>query len=122
MGILERGGKVRATVVPNGAERLHCKRTVRKHVTAGLGVYSMSSSSLTTDWTVDYVHQVVDHATQYVDGRVHTNGIENFWSLLKRGISGTYVAVEPFHLFRYVDEQDVPFQQSQDLMTLAASI
>ena len=42
---------------------------------------------------------------QYVDGRVHTNGLENFWSLLKRGISGTYVSVEPFHLFRYLDEQ-----------------
>jgi hypothetical protein len=44
----------------------------------------------------DYAHQVVDHAVQYVDGRVHTNGLENFWSLLKRGISGTYVSVEPF--------------------------
>jgi len=48
---------------------------------------------------------VIDHAIQYVDGRVHTNGLENFWSLLKRGISGTYVSVEPFHLFRYLDEQ-----------------
>src|SRR5205809_3650453 len=52
-----------------------------------------------------YAHQVVDHACQYVDGRVHTNGLENFWSLLKRGIAGTYVSVEPFHLFRYLDEQ-----------------
>src|SRR5437667_7127830 len=52
-----------------------------------------------------YAHQVVDHACQYVDGRVHPNGLENFWSLLKRGISGTYVNVEPFHLFRYLDEQ-----------------
>ena len=48
---------------------------------------------------------MVDHALRYVDGRIHTNGLENFWSLLKRGISGTYVAVEPFHLFRYLDEQ-----------------
>jgi hypothetical protein len=48
---------------------------------------------------------VVDHANKYVDGRIHTNGLENFWSLLKRGISGTFVAVEPFHLFRYLDEQ-----------------
>jgi hypothetical protein len=47
----------------------------------------------------------VDHALEYVNGRVHTNGLENFWSLLKRGISGTYVSVEPFHLFRYLDEQ-----------------
>src|SRR2546421_5505868 len=56
-----------------------------------------------------YAHQVVDHACQYVDGRVHTNGLENFWSLLKRGVSGTYVSVEPFHLFRYLDEQAFRF-------------
>ena len=53
----------------------------------------------------EYAHKVVDHAEKYVDGQVHTNGLENFWSLLKRGISGTYVSVEPFHLFRYLDEQ-----------------
>ncbi len=53
----------------------------------------------------DYGHKVIDHAEKYVDGRVHNNGLENFWSLLKRGISGTYVSVEPFHLFRYLDEQ-----------------
>jgi hypothetical protein len=47
----------------------------------------------------------VNHAEEYVRGNVHTNGIENFWSLLKRGIKGTYVSVEPFHLFRYLDEQ-----------------
>ena len=48
---------------------------------------------------------MVDHAVEYVRGEVHTNGMENFWSLLKRGLNGTYVSVEPFHLFRYVDEQ-----------------
>src|SRR5216683_594186 len=53
----------------------------------------------------DYVHQFVNHAERYVEGNVHTNGIENFWSLLKRGLKGTYVSVEPFHLFRYLDEQ-----------------
>jgi hypothetical protein len=53
----------------------------------------------------EYAHAVVDHAIEYVNGKVHTNGLENFWSLLKRGISGTYVSVEPFHLFRYLDEQ-----------------
>jgi ISXO2 transposase-like protein len=55
--------------------------------------------------SADYVHQVIDHAEKYVDGQIHTNGIENFWSLLKRGLKGTYVSVEPFHLFRYLDEQ-----------------
>ena len=53
----------------------------------------------------EYVHQVIDHAETYVKGNVHTNGIENFWSLLKRGLKGTYISVEPFHLFRYLDEQ-----------------
>ena len=53
----------------------------------------------------EYKHQIIDHALKYVDGRVHTNGMENFWSLLKRGLKGTYVAVEPFHSFRYLDEQ-----------------
>jgi hypothetical protein len=48
---------------------------------------------------------VVDHAVEYVRGEVHTNGLENFWSLLKRGLNGTYISVEPFHLFRYLDEQ-----------------
>lgn len=52
-----------------------------------------------------FVHDVINHTEKYVCGRVHTNGIENFWSLLKRGIGGTYVAVELFHLDRYVDEQ-----------------
>jgi hypothetical protein len=52
-----------------------------------------------------YLHDVVSHTDEYVRGRVHTNGMENFWSLLKRGLKGTYVAVEPFHLERYVDEQ-----------------
>jgi hypothetical protein len=51
----------------------------------------------------------VNHLHQYVDGRIHTNGIENFWSLLKRTLNGTYVAVEPFHLERYVDEQAFRF-------------
>ena len=48
---------------------------------------------------------MVDHAVEYVRGEVHTNGLENFWSLVKRGLKGTYVSVEPFHLFRYLDEQ-----------------
>jgi hypothetical protein len=59
--------------------------------------------------SADYVHQVIDHAEKYVDGEVHTNGIENFWSLLKRGLKGTYINVEPFHLFRYLDEQAFRF-------------
>ena len=56
-----------------------------------------------------YIHHVIDHAETYADGQVHTNGLENFWSLLKRAIKGTYVSVEPFHLFRYLDEQAYRF-------------
>ena len=113
MGILERGGKVRASVVPNRRKTV-LQEEVRKHVTAGTALYSdalMSYEGLATD----YAHQVVDHATQYVDGRVHTNGLENFWSLLKRGISGTYVSVEPFHLHRYLDEQMFRFNNRKEL-------
>jgi ISXO2 transposase-like protein len=52
-----------------------------------------------------YEHRIINHAISYVEGQIHTNGMENFWSLLKRGICGTYVSIEPFHLFRYLDEQ-----------------
>jgi hypothetical protein len=58
---------------------------------------------------------VIDHAEAYVNGQIHTNGYENFWSLLKRGINGTYVSVEPFHLFRYVDEQAFRFNYRQEM-------
>lgn len=56
-----------------------------------------------------YTHQVIDHAESYAEGKIHTNGLENFWSLLKRSIKCTYVSVEPFHLFRYLDEQSYRF-------------
>ena len=103
MGILERGGKVRTAVIPNRKKKA-LQAEVRKHVEAGSALYTdalMSYEGLASE----YAHEVIDHAVKYVDGRVHTNGLENFWSLLKRGINGTYVSVEPFHLFRYLDEQ-----------------
>jgi hypothetical protein len=62
----------------------------------------------------DFTHKVVDHAECYVKEGVHTNGLENFWSLLKRGIKGTYVSVEPFHLFRYLSEQVFRFNERKD--------
>jgi len=113
MGILERGGKVRTSVVSSRKKRV-LQEEVRKHVTAGSALYSdalLSYEGLATD----YAHKVVDHAVQYVDGRVHTNGLENFWSLLKRGISGTYVSVEPFHLFCYLDEQSFRYNSRKYL-------
>lgn len=103
MGVLERGGKIKTTVVPN-LSRPILQGEVRKHVEAGTAIYTDSMHSY-NGLAPDYIHQIVDHAVQYVDGRVHTNGLENFWSLLKRGLGGTYISVEPFHLFRYLDEQ-----------------
>jgi hypothetical protein len=107
MGLLERGGQIRTIVVPN-RKRAALQTEVRKHVEAGAALYTDALPSY-SGLAQDYAHAVVDHAVAYVDGRVHTNGLENFWSLLKRGIAGTYVSVEPFHLFRYLDEQSFRF-------------
>jgi transposase-like protein len=103
MGILARGGKVRTKVVAN-RKKSALQSEVRKHVEAGSALYSDALKSY-DGLSQEYAHQVIDHAVAYVDGKVHTNGLENFWSLLKRGINGTYVSVEPYHLFRYLDEQ-----------------
>ncbi len=75
------------------------------NVEKGGKIYSDSYPAYKSLATKEFVHETVNHLQEYVRGDVHTNGIENFWSLLKRGIKGTYIAVEPFHLFRYVDEQ-----------------
>src|SRR6202140_87294 len=111
MGILERGkdgksSKVRTTVIPNRKKKA-IQAEVRKHVEAGSALYSDALQSY--NGLDEFQHQVVDHAVQYVDGQIHTNGLENFWSLFKRGLNGTYVSVEPFHLFRYLDEQSYRF-------------
>ena len=112
MGILERGGKVRTKVIPN--RKKHALQSeVRKHVKAGSALYTDALLSY-EGLAGDYAHQVVDHAVQYVDGKIHTNGLENFWSLLKRGINGTYVSVEPYHLFRYLDEQAYRYNNRKD--------
>jgi transposase-like protein len=103
-GILERGGEVRASVIPT--RRRHVlEEKIRIHVKAKSAIYSDNLASYDMLRHRGFSHQVVDHAERYVDGQVHTNGLENFWSLLKRGLKGTYVNVEPFHLFRYLDEQ-----------------
>jgi transposase-like protein len=103
LGFLERGGEVRAMVVPSRRKHV-LQPEVMKQVAAGAALYTDALPSY-TGLKAHYAHEVIDHATAYVDGKVHTNGLENFWSLLKRGINGTYVSVEPFHLFRYLDEQ-----------------
>jgi transposase-like protein len=103
MGILERGGEVRTSVIQNRKRRT-LQGLVKANVSAGAAIYSDALASY-DGLEKEYMHQVVDHAVEYVRGRVHTNGLENFWSLVKRGLKGTYVSVEPFHLFRYLDEQ-----------------
>lgn len=112
LGMLERGGKVRTEVVENRKKQT-LQAEVHDHVQAGAALYSdelLSYDGLASK----YAHQVIDHAVAYVDGKVHTNGMENYWSLLKRGLAGTYVSVEPFHLFRYLDEQAFRFNNRRD--------
>jgi transposase-like protein len=107
--VLERGGEIRAKVVKTRRKKeLHT--LVTDNVEAGSTVYTdelLSYDSLNAEFT----HQVINHAESYVNGSIHTNGCENFWSLLKRGVHGTYVSIEPFHLFRYVDEQAFRYNQ-----------
>ena len=102
-GALERGGKVRTMVVAD-RKKSALQARVKEHVEVGAALYSDALQSY-DGLAQEYAHKVIDHAEKYVDGQVHTNGLENFWSLLKRGIAGSYVSVEPFHLFRYLDEQ-----------------
>lgn len=103
MGVLERGGEVRTKVIPD-TRRSTLHTEVRENVEEGSTVNTDSHAGY-VGLNPDYVHEAVDHAVEYVRGNVHTNGLENYWSLLKRCIKGTYVSVEPFHLFRYLDEQ-----------------
>jgi transposase-like protein len=103
MGMLERGKQVRAVVVADRTKAT-MQPIIRENVETGSMVMSDEWAG---NYRMDdeYIHGVVNHLETYVNGNIHTNGMENFWSLLKRSIGGTYVSVEPFHLFRYVDEQ-----------------
>lgn len=101
--VLSRHGEVRATVVPT-RKKADLQKLVRDNVAEGSALFTDDLKSY-DGLADDFSHQVINHAEAYVRGNVHTNGLENFWSLLKRGINGTYISTEPFHLFRYVDEQ-----------------
>jgi transposase-like protein len=104
VGVLDREQRqVRATVVPR-VNREALQTAVLNQIAHGSKIYT-DEAVLYNYIPKEYVHQFVNHVQRYVDGRVSTNSLENFWSLLKRGLNGTYIAVEPFHLFRYVDEQ-----------------
>jgi transposase-like protein len=112
MALLERHAKEASSQV-----RLHVLHSLKRHEVQGIVRANVAKgASLHTDAFSSYTgligefaHKVIDHAECYVDGEVHTNNCENFWSLLKRAIRGTYVSVEPFHLFRYLDEQAFRF-------------
>jgi transposase-like protein len=105
MGILDRDlREVRAKVIPN-VKRETLQTEILNQVEKGSTVFTDGGTGYDNLAAQEYIHETVNHVEEYVRGQVHTQGIDNFWSLLKRGLSGTYVAVEPFHLDRYVDEQ-----------------
>ena len=95
--------KVRTKIIPN-VKRETLQGEILDNIHHGSPVYTDSASAY-QGLRGKYVHETVNHAVQYVNGQVHTNSLENFWSLMKRNLAGTYVAVEPYHLDRYLDEQ-----------------
>jgi transposase-like protein len=103
VGMLERNGRVKAEVVRERSSTT-LRAVANKHIVPGTAL-------VTDEWggykglSKEFLHVFVNHAVEYVNGQIYTQGIENFWSLLKRGLGGTYISVEPFHLFRYIDEQ-----------------
>jgi transposase-like protein len=103
LGMLERGGNVRASIIKS-RHRPHIDQVMIANVTEGARIIT-DEFSVYPNLTTKYIHEVINHTESYVQAHIHTNGIENFWSLLKRGLNGTYVSVEPFHLSRYVEEQ-----------------
>ena len=113
MGLLQRHpdkgeSRVRLRVVRN-PRREELTHHIKANVEVGANVFTDALPSYDMLYQDGYIHNVIDHAQKYVNGIVHTNGMENFWSLLKRAIKGTYVSVEPFHLFRYLDEESFRF-------------
>jgi transposase-like protein len=108
-GLLEREGEIRCSVV-NSTSAEQLRGTIGRNVEPGAAVYTDAHPAY-QGLSETYVHAAIDHAIKYVEGRVHTNGLENFWSLLKRSLRGTYVAVATFHLDRYLDEQAFRFNE-----------
>ena len=102
-GLLQRGGNIRVNVINDNTIGTLVPN-VKENVEEGSHVYTDELKSY-FGLQADYAHDVINHTEMYVNGQIHLNGLENFWSLLKRDLGGTYVSVEPFHLFRYVDEQ-----------------
>jgi transposase-like protein len=110
LGLLQRDGNVRAAVSPS-RNKHHINAHLESNVEPGSKLYT---DELPVYGQVDFEREFVNHLESYVQGRVHTNGMENFWSLLKRGLKGTYVSVDPAHLQAYVDEQVFRFNNRKD--------
>lgn len=108
-GMMQRGGEVRANVV-GSVDANTLLPAIRRNVEYGQQVYTDEAAAY-SELCLTHLHAAIDHARQYVDGQVHTNGVENFWALLKRALGGTYVAVAPYHLQRYVAEQVYRFNK-----------
>lgn len=121
MGIRQRGGETRTQIVTDTTGATF-KGEVTKHVAPGSAVYTDVHGGYRGLDGMGYDHKTVDHMESYVNGRAHTNGLENFWALLKRGLHGTYVSVDPGHLFRYLDERLFTYNQREltDLGRFAA--
>jgi transposase-like protein len=113
MGIRERDGKVKTAVLGSKRDKKQMHQIIEDSVMPGTWIMTDEFSNY-DGLDKNYTHLVVNHLERYVQGNVHTQGIENFWSCLKRGLGGTYVSVEPFHLFRYVDEQAFRFNNRKD--------
>jgi len=118
MGLLDRHGRdgqsmVRLNIIKTTKKRL-LQAAIRANVEQDTTIFTDALASY-EGLSTHYIHEVIDHAETYARGTVHTNGLENFWSLLKRAIRGTYVSVEPFHLFRYLDEQAFRFNYRREM-------
>ncbi len=116
MGLLERhtGGKrhstIKAMVLSKHPSRRDIQEIIHKHVVSGAHLMTDDNGAY-RGLENDFEHQLINHAERYVDGMIHTNGIENFWSVLKRALKGTYIRPTPKHLFRYLDEQILRFNE-----------
>lgn len=112
MAVLKRGGEVRTHVIADRTAEI-LDLVVKANVHRGSELYTDENSGY-FGLGKDYAYNVIDHAVSYVDGQIYAKGLENFWSLVKRGLGGTYVSVEPFHLFRYLDEQGIRYNIRKD--------
>ena len=107
MGILERAGEIRTKVVPDTTGPT-LKTEVKANVTVGAEVFTDAHKGY-RGLSAEYKHEWVDNAVKYVEGRIHCNGVENYWSLFERVLGGTYTHIDPRHLQAYLDEEDYRF-------------